>query len=368
MTTSAKESQRDVYLKTPKDWHTWSLAFKAKVQSLDAAPLLEGNEKLIPYREPPNIAKKYPKYLKEGETADTIDPDEYHDRLTTEEMQRWDSTNRDYDQRAKRRMYQLSRIEKIKDWVQTHVSPDIFKQCCSPSAGLDEWWMKLQTNYKQSPEELKLDILRKYENAVKPMTKDNAEAWIARWGDVMSNIYTQDIMSHQDPDVWVHHLVRAVRDVLPNFATNNRETLSKEIKTGSLTWCEVPERLRRAIEWEVGERRGKTNHHAGFTARFNDMESGKKRGRGSEPRGKKRKHSRSRSPRPNKACRVCEIEGHHPKECWYGEGASKASDYWRPSPAVRRRAEANLKSQKELKPFGKQESSHPEKKEEEKTD
>ncbi|KJZ68133.1 hypothetical protein HIM_12474 [Hirsutella minnesotensis 3608] len=226
---------------------------------------------------------------------------------------------------------QEENIQRLREWVTTHISYTYYRTCCSSESSLKCWYTNLKDTAQGSREEVIRKLKSRYRDIVRPSNRPQKSwtEWLKRWDEIISEGKQENLMEALNRETWLGDFIEAIRPHFDSWV--NSFELSETYKNHNLTPKELVGIFSRFLDGQ--QSRGKIKPGA-FGPTFNNEEN----------QGSRASKKRSRPPAETrdgkKLCRLCENTGHTIEECY----SLLHADSFIPKERTKANVEKNLKN------------------------
>ncbi|KAA8641563.1 uncharacterized protein ATNIH1004_011699 [Aspergillus tanneri] len=262
---------------------------------------------------------------------------------------------------------QKAELNKIREWIQKTVSPQVYEFCCIPSDSLNDWYDNLKKNVGVDEFRVKELAREAYQKAIKTPKPRDINTWINNWELAMQKGIKAKIAVATSLTDWIKDFLNAVRSLNPHWVESYWINKKQDIQEESLSFRMVAQDFRDSMN-RMGLPQGKIAKGS-FGPTFGTQDEGsdasisgthgrdsdedkapapdtrrsRKRKQRTESRGSPKEFKRNNpgSSRPAKACRACG-QWHNWKDCFY-LFPRKAPEGYQERSEVRRLVNLSLK-------------------------
>lgn len=364
----------------PKDWIDWSHEFRTKARALKLWDYIDP-ETLKPWATEPTAPDfaDYPKKLTRLETRassstaqtpshtmeeiDTRNPPTSVAEMTAEGRASYQLDWSAYVFQTKEYERHSTNLEKLISWVFSTTSKTLLKTCCREGETLDEWYQAFKKVGSAYEDNRIPDARARYQRAIKPLSKlpKNFDDWLAEWENAIAEGQELKIGDIQTAQYWAPDLTKALRNVLPMWATSFDLINKKVIKDDSIDFREVTADLRR--QWTTLQPKSliakgafpSYGQASGLepldTAESDEDKPQRKRGGANKGKGKGKRKRADTSPigaalTSGGSCEAC-LGLHGLKDCYY-IFKDRAPEGWKLNPGIKRLVEDRIKTDNSL--------------------
>ena len=333
---SAATNDAKVILRKPRDWDSWSNAFKSRAVAADFWQYIDPTADPKPaYTAKPQLPDptKYDKravrlgaatrgsaaatgpQVREEEAIDPEGRPQNMGEMTSASRAAFQGDLTLYQIRQK--LYEAERkAEKdLKQYIEETVAAEIYRIACEPEQPIATWFSNLKQQAGLSDRQEKAEIRDQYLEVIKPLTKapKDPEKWATQWEATLALAKAKQVEGAQQPTSWFLDLLKATAAWLPEWTLAFRLAKETAVFEGECSYREVANDLRKAIQTALQQRKPKVGKGA-FPA-FAGQEAPELQNnedKESDPKG----HKRTRSEGKKLACPACN-KPHRLEKCYY---------------------------------------------------
>lgn len=252
---------------------------------------------------------------------------------------------------------------KLREWVRSSVSDEIWMNILDPIAGTRAWYLALKEKGVIAMAHSQTDALLEYRDHLRkvPSSLSKMSKWVREWENLMAVGIRYGASDTTNPQTWAQDILTTLRPIMPTWVLNTRQNYWEDLVSGDYTYTQLAEELTREINMELRAKPTR-NHKAGFVtlhgqeadddeqpndqppelANHSGRGSGRGRGRGGRGRGGrggslssgKRKRQDPLSEYESSAkCNACLSKGHTLKKCFYINHKIRPEG-WTPHPII----------------------------------
>jgi hypothetical protein len=351
----------------PKDSVVWTQEFRDKARALELWDYINP-ETLEPWpKKPtkPNLAKYPTKTVRpsarapshstqtqgsQAEEEPTPAPTSIGD-LTAEGKASYQQDWSEYLHDDKHYQIFLANKEKLISWIYSTVSTTYRKTCCIEGQTLDKWYSafkKIGLSYETNRIP---DARARYQRAIKPLSKlpKNFDDWLTEWETAMAEGQELKITDTQSAQYWVPDLTKALRYVLPMWASSFEIHNTDNLADDKLDYRKVASDLRR--HWTTFQPKGGSIAKGAFLSYgpAQDRSEAPDSEKEEDPQNKKTPAKKGKGKgkwKRNRAdtggsCNACS-GAHELRSCFY-VFEEKAPADWKPNIAIQRLVRDRIK-------------------------
>jgi hypothetical protein len=265
-----------------------------------------------------------------------------------------------YIHRSKEYKEHKTAVKELVTWTLSTISPTLREICCHEQTTLTAWYKALRQTGSAYEENLISDARTKYQQAIKPLTKvpRSFDTWVSDWEVAIAEGSNLGLEDTKQARFWGPDLAKALKQILPIWATNFMSNNKKEVRANQLSYREVAADLR--LQWEVLQQTKSSSVAKGAFLTYGEQaqEQDNELEPKPTPGAKKTRHTAKRKragtesagteseASSRKACRAC-LGPHNLSECYYAFNR-KAPDGWRPNQGIKRLVQDRIKQDNSL--------------------
>jgi hypothetical protein len=348
--------QNTIVLKTQDNWEEWNTQFEGLARGKNIWDIITGDKEELPEPEEPREDDLPPAGSTRSQSAVSTS--------VADQQFAWTR----YKTRLDIYTRQQTELNKLREWMQKTISPQVYKHCCKPAETMQDWYINLQQSVGIDNATTKNIAREAYRKAIKPLTKPrDALNWITSWEEAMQKATDAKIAVAASTSDWIGDFLAAVRPINPTWATSYQMIKQKEIDKDRLTFRLAAQDFRKGLNANLINQSNKIAKGS-FGPTFNAEEAEEAEGPeqnlapGSQRQTQKRKRNDSLGNRrmvkqakslgnqevkqTNQACKACG-QRHEWKYCFY-LFPSKAPKGFKERTATRRYVDLLLETDKEF--------------------
>ncbi|KAH8586501.1 hypothetical protein B0O99DRAFT_695448 [Bisporella sp. PMI_857] len=156
-----------------------------------------------------------------------------------------------YIHRSKEYKEHKTAVKELVTWTLSTISPTLREICCHEQTTLTAWYKALRQTGSAYEENLISDARTKYQQAIKPLTKvpRSFDTWVSDWEVAIAEGSNLGLEDTKQARFWGPDLAKALKQILPIWATNFMSNNKKEVRANQLSYREGAADLR--LQWEV---------------------------------------------------------------------------------------------------------------------
>ncbi|THC88009.1 hypothetical protein EYZ11_012547 [Aspergillus tanneri] len=215
-----------IRLNTQEDWMQWQTQFEGLARGKDIWDIITGDGEDLPKPRMPNEEDYLPPPANSTRNASTGSHAEYQLAWTI------------YRTKLEEYNKQKAELNKIREWIQKTVSPQVYEFCCIPSDSLNDWYDNLKKNVGVDEFRVKELAREAYQKAIKTPKPRDINTWINNWELAMQKGIKAKIAVATSLTDWIKDFLNAevpkaeAEDRKPWITEGVQEEQSGIIKTG----------------------------------------------------------------------------------------------------------------------------------------
>ena len=249
-----------------------------------------------------------------------------------------------------------TRITSLRDWMLDTIGPNFSTTALTPGETLRTWY----TNLLEVAVDPDIDnrLRRRYREVTTIPTRapKSWSTWLDSWEDIMSQGRERNISEMTTAGTWVNDFLETVERFFPSWTKSFKIFKEEEVRQNTLSYRTLSHKFREELQsYPPAGRQTAAKGRIAAKGSFavyedsgpSDALEGDAPGDETIPKtgsasAKRKRKAFATTGNDDDRCQVCKCRGHELEKCFYAF-PDLAYDSWRPRPAIRKVADANLK-------------------------